>query len=145
MGAILFLPEIKGNEPTVDVKIDEDEEEKNDNDDDNKNNSRIQQNDESQNIDVKVVEEEENLSIWKQPQALLASLQYTQLGSFLFFCLFHSLSDAPGFLFILFEELIPLWFTATVHSGGLDFSPPQTGTFLLILGMNGKKPEKVYC
>jgi hypothetical protein len=53
------------------------------------------------------------------------------------FCLFcENFCNSVGFLYVLFEELIPLWFTSTRHSGGLDFSPPQIGLFLLIMGMS---------
>eukprot|EP01127_Copromyxa_protea_P019243 TRINITY_DN6198_c1_g1_i1.p1 TRINITY_DN6198_c1_g1~~TRINITY_DN6198_c1_g1_i1.p1 ORF type:complete len:468 (-),score=53.40 TRINITY_DN6198_c1_g1_i1:95-1498(-) len=69
--------------------------------------------------DLKEEEEEEELiSIWKQPQALLACGAYIQLG----------------FIFILFEETLPLWLTSTVSSGGLDFTPPQIGLVMMQLG-----------
>lgn len=43
---------------------------------------------------------------------------------------------------MLFEELVPLWFTSTRASGGLDFSPPQIGLFLLIMGTFLKVEEE---
>lgn len=64
-------------------------------------------------------EAEEMISVWKQPQALLACGSYIQVG----------------FGFILFEETMPLWLTSTIGVGGLNFSPPQIGIFLVQVGV----------
>jgi hypothetical protein len=68
--------------------------------------------------DSEISETEELTPIWKQPQPLLACGSYIQLG----------------LCFILFEEAIPLWLTSTIPSGGLSFSPPQIGVFLMQIG-----------
>lgn len=58
-------------------------------------------------------------SVWRQRQALLAAGAYMALG----------------FSFILFEETLPLYMTATLSVGGLAFAPVRIGMFTAIMGV----------
>lgn len=127
IGAIFFLPEVK--KPSISVVSQDNEDEsgvKLDSERADSTGGDAASSDASQSgTEInKLAREKEELvphnfpPVWRQPQAFLAAFQYTVLG----------------FLYVLFEELVPLWFTSTRASGGLDFSPPQIGLFLLIMG-----------
>jgi hypothetical protein len=59
------------------------------------------------------------VSIWRRPQAILAALAYVFLG----------------FAFVVYEEVFPLYMTATIDVGGLAFSSAQVRACASVSGV----------